>query len=99
MVTELVPAVIEPEVVPPRVPVPLVRDNCTAVDATTLAAFPLASCACTVALKALPAVGLDGAIDVITSLVAGPASTENAGLSPEAGRKSVVWGEGTSRGD
>src|ERR1700686_4336165 len=83
MVTELVPAVMEPEVVPPRVPVPLVRDNCTAVDATTLAGFPFASCACTVTLNALPGVVLAGAMDVITGLVAAPATTENAKLSPE----------------
>ena len=68
---EFVPAVIVRVSVPPRVPVPAFRLKVTPVLATTLAGFPLASCACTTTEKATPAVGFEPPLtEVIANLLA-----------------------------
>ena len=79
MVTELVPPAIEPVRVPPSVPVPLLRLRATPVVEVTLAGFPEASWDWTTTLKAAPAVGLVGLIEVMASFVAiaPPAVTVN----------------------
>jgi hypothetical protein len=73
IVTELVPFAMEPVRVPPSVPEPALRLSETAVREVTLAGVPATSCDWTTTLKAAPAVGLCGLIEVIASFAAAPA--------------------------
>src|SRR5436190_23160224 len=67
--TEFEPAVMEPLVVPPMAPAfPFVMNEKAVVE-ITFAGLLLPSCACTVTLKPLPAVGDAGEIFVIVSFV------------------------------
>jgi hypothetical protein len=70
IVTEFVPAAIVPVVVPPIVPPPVFANE-IAVASVTFPALLLLSCACTVTLNVLPAVGVVGVIEVMASLVGG----------------------------
>jgi hypothetical protein len=82
IVTEFVPLRIVPERLrfPTRVPVPVLTLSVTPVSLVTFRALPLLSWAWTVTLKALPAVGVDGLIAVIASLLAGPMTVKFAPL-------------------
>ena len=72
--TELAPFAMEPVVVPPSVPVPVLRLRETPVVESTLAGLPLASWDWTTTLKGTPAVGLTPPLtEVISSFVAVPA--------------------------
>ena len=70
IVTEFVPAAIVPVVVPPIVPPPVFANE-IAVASVTFPALLLSSCACTVTLNVLPAIGVVGVIEVMASLVGG----------------------------
>ena len=92
IVTELVPAVMVPERVPPRIPVPVFTLSVTFVSAETFAATPPLSRDWTTTLKADPLVTLEPPFtEVIANCVAGGGVTLNGSLSAAVKPLAVAW--------